>query len=66
MRTFTQRFNEIIKVLGVKPADIARECGVTRQAVHNWRQGASIPNGLFMIRFMLRYEIDPEEFAEVI
>lgn len=32
-----ERLNDAIKDADIRPADVARECGVTPQAVHDWQ-----------------------------
>lgn len=41
---FTKRFNEILKVSGVKQTELAKYCNVVKQTISNYKTGLSFPS----------------------
>lgn len=41
---FTERFNEILKISGVKQSELALHCNLTKQTISNFKSGVSYPS----------------------
>ena len=47
---FTERFNELLKSRGINAVTLAREIGVPRSIVYEWRSGVRDPSLENMLR----------------
>ena len=41
---FTERFNEILKISGVKQTELAKYCNLAKQTITSYKSGASFPS----------------------
>lgn len=47
---FPARLTRLRTAAGLRPADLARAAGVSRQAVHRWETGAALPSRASVLR----------------
>ena len=61
---FSQWLSQAIDKRGITQAQLARELGVSRQALCNWRAGRHRPSSYYIVRLVKLLE--PERFGDAI